>query len=67
MGDSKKKNTAEICTELAKPLAEELGVELWDVRFEKEGTEWFLRYYIDKEGLTIEDCVEFSHRTELLP
>lgn len=64
MGESKKKNTAEICKELAKPLAEELGVELWDVRFEKEGTEWFLRYYIDKEGLTIEDCVDFSHRID---
>ena len=36
----KKKNTAQICTELALPVAEQIGVELWDVRFEKEGTEW---------------------------
>ena len=64
MGDNKKKNTAQICMELAQPLAKELGVELWDVRFEKEGTEWFLRYYIDKEDLNIEDCVEFSHRID---
>ena len=64
MGENKKKNTAQLCAELARPLAEELGVELWDVRFEKEGTEWFLRYFIDKEDLNIEDCVEFSHRID---
>ena len=46
----KKKNTAQICTELALPVAEQIGVELWDVRFEKEGTEWYLRFFIDKEG-----------------
>ena len=56
----KKKNTAQTCTELALPVAEKLGVELWDVRFEKEGTEWYLRFFIDKEGLTIEDCENFS-------
>lgn len=60
MGENKKKNTAQICAELAKPVAEAVAVELWDVRFEKEGTEWFLRYYIDKDGLTIEDCENFS-------
>jgi ribosome maturation factor RimP len=56
----KKKNTAQICTELALPVAEQIGVELWDVRFEKEGTEWYLRFFIDKDGLTIEDCENFS-------
>ena len=60
MAETEKKNTAQICTELAVPVAERLGVELWDVRFEKEGTEWYLRYFIDKEGLTIEDCENFS-------
>ena len=44
----------------AKAVAEKLGVELWDVRFEKEGTEWYLRFFIDKDGLTIEDCENFS-------
>lgn len=60
MAENKKKNTAQVCTELALPVAAELGVELWDVRFEKEGTEWFLRFFIDKDGLTIEDCENFS-------
>ena len=59
-----KKNTAQLCTELAEPVAKELGLELWDVRFEKEGTEWFLRFFVEKEGLTIDDCVEFSHRMD---
>jgi len=60
----KKKNTAQICTELALPVAEQIGVELWDVRFEKEGTEWYLRFFIDKEGLTIEDCENFSRAVD---
>ena len=46
--------------EIAQPIAEGLGLELWDVRFEKEGTEWYLRFFIDKDGLTIEDCENFS-------
>ena len=60
MAEGKKKNTAQLCAELAQPVAEQLGVELWDVRFEKEGTEWYLRFFIDKDGLTIEDCENFS-------
>ena len=60
MAERKKKNTAQLCAELAQPVAEQLGVELWDVRFEKEGTEWYLRFFIDKDGLTIEDCENFS-------
>lgn len=58
----KKKNTAELCTDLAKPIADEMGMEIWDVRFEKEGTEWFLRYYMDKENLMIDDLEAFSRK-----
>ena len=36
LAEGKKKNTAQLCAELAQPVAEQLGVELWDVRFEKE-------------------------------
>ena len=36
--------------DLAAPIAEEIGVSIWDVRFEKEGASWFLRILIDKEG-----------------
>ena len=53
LAEGKKKNTAQLCAELAMPVAKSLGVELWDVRFEKEGTEWYLRFFIDKDGLTM--------------
>ncbi|MBQ7548553.1 MAG: ribosome maturation factor RimP [Clostridia bacterium] len=47
---------------IAEPIAQALGLELWDVRFEKEGADWFLRVFIDKEGgVSIDDCVDMSH------
>lgn len=60
MTEKKKKNkgnTAEIVAELVKPIVEEMGLTLWDVRFVKEGAMWYLRIFIDKpSGVTIEDC-----------
>ena len=48
--------------ELAEPLARELGLSVWDVQYVKEGAEWVLRIYIDKEGgVGIDDCVDMSH------
>lgn len=53
--------TESVCRKLAEPIAQQLQVNLWDVRFEKEGSTWFLRYILDKdEGLSIDDCVAFS-------
>lgn len=46
---------------LAEPLARELGLSVWDVQYLKEGAEWVLRIYIDKEdGVGIDDCVDMS-------
>lgn len=58
----KKKNTVETVWAIAEPLAAQLGLILWDVRFVKEGTEWYLRIIIDKadEPVGIEDCVAMS-------
>ena len=57
----KKETTTEAAARLAQPVLEELGLTLWDLRFEKEGSLWYLRYFIDKEeGLTIQDCEAFS-------
>ncbi|MEG1774216.1 MAG: ribosome maturation factor RimP [Oscillospiraceae bacterium] len=62
-----KKNSAQRCEELAMPLVEQMGLLLWDVRFEKEGGGWFLRFFIDKEGgVTIDDCEQFSHAIDPL-
>ncbi len=51
----------ETVTALALPVAEKLGLEIWDVEFVKEGGEYYLRVYIDREGgVTIDDCESFS-------
>lgn len=48
---------------LITPIVEEMGYELVDVEFVKEGTEYYLRVYIDKEGgVNIDDCVAVSRR-----
>ncbi len=55
-------NTVNTVWEIAEPIAKSLGYELWDVRFEKEGANWYLRVFIDKEdGISINDCVDMSH------
>ena len=47
---------------LIKETVESCGVELWDVRFLKEGASWYLRVFIDKpEGISIDDCTLVSH------
>lgn len=54
-------NTAAAVWKLAQPIAESLGLMIWDVRFVKEGALWYLRIYIDKpEGVGIEDCEAMS-------
>ena len=56
------KNIAGMVSELIAPVAEQLGYEIWDVEFVKEGTRRILRVTIDsEEGITIEDC-ERMHR-----
>ena len=37
-------------TELAKPIVESFGCSLWDVEYVREGSERFLRIYLDKDG-----------------
>ena len=34
----------------AEPIVKEHGCELWDVEYVREGSEYFLRLYIDKDG-----------------
>lgn len=53
------KNTEEILL----PMMEELGFELVDVEYVKEGSTWYLRAYIDKPGgINIDDCETVSRR-----
>jgi len=56
-------NVTEIVESLALPIVERENMELVDVEFVKEGTDWFLRVYIDKEGgVDLEDCVRINEQ-----
>lgn len=47
----------EVVEEIASPILNGLGIELVDVEYVKEGKDWFLRLYIDKDnGVDLEDC-----------
>jgi len=54
-------NTESKVFELVKPIAETVGVDIWDVSYVKEGAEWYLRVFIDKEeGISLDDCEAVS-------
>ena len=56
-----KKQIETTCEELVLPIIEERGFELVDVEYVKEGSNYYLRVYADKEGgITIDDCVDVS-------
>lgn len=57
-----KRDTYEARTEaLLQPITERYGVEIYDVEYVKEGSDWYLRAYIDKEeGVNIGDCENVS-------
>ncbi len=55
-------NAAERVYALIEETVKAQGVTLWDVRFLKEGANWYLRVFIDKEdGVSIDDCTNVSH------
>ena len=61
MAQNKGAGIADSVRELALPIAESFGVRIWDVRFLKEGAEWYLRIFIDKDGgVNINDCENVS-------
>lgn len=50
-----------IVTELVEPMLETEGYELVDVEYTKEGKNWFLRVFVDKDGgIDIDDCSKVS-------
>lgn len=58
-------NTVATVTAIVKPIAERLGLILWDVRFVKEGASWYLRIFIDKPGgVTLDDCEAMSRAVD---
>lgn len=52
--------------ELVTPIIDENDFELVDVEYVKEGANWYLRVYADKDGgITIDDCVLISRALEV--
>ncbi len=46
---------------LLQPIVEKYEVEIYDVEYVKEGSDYYLRAYIDKpEGVNITDCEQVS-------
>ena len=47
---------------ILEPILSSLGLTLWDMEFKKEGPQWLLRIYIDREGpgVSLDDCEAVS-------
>ena len=55
----------DLVASFAKPVVEAHGCELWDVEYVREGSEYFLRLYLDKEGgVDINDCEAISRAVD---
>lgn len=61
-------NTADKVREIVLPVCEEMGLSIWDVTFEKEGADWFLKVLVEKEDgtLDINECEAFSRKIDPL-
>lgn len=56
---------AALVEEAAAPVAAALGLELVDVVYVKEGGDWYLRVFIDRDGgVTLEDCQALSEKLD---
>lgn len=65
MKDGTEMKITEQVWQFAEPLVKENGCSLWDVEYVREGGEWFLRLYIDKEGgVDIDDCENVSRAVD---
>ena len=55
----------ELVASFAEPIVKAHGCELWDVEYVREGSEYFLRLYLDKEGgVDINDCEAVSRAVD---
>lgn len=55
----------DIVAGFARPIVEAHGCSLWDVEYVREGSERFLRLYIEKEGgVDITDCEAISRAVD---
>lgn len=58
---AKEEGVAERVSSIVLPILEDTGMELVDLEYRKEGGNWVLRLFIDKEGgVTLEDCADMG-------
>ncbi|RME40395.1 MAG: ribosome maturation factor RimP [Deltaproteobacteria bacterium] len=51
--------------QLAEPIAQDFGFEIVDIEYRREGSSWFLRFFLDKPGgITLDDCADFSREID---
>lgn len=63
---AKPNNTEVKVLPILEPIIAEKGLELVDLEFVKEGVNWYLRVYIDKDGgVNIDDCEAVSRALEV--
>lgn len=56
-----KKKVIEVVKDILNPYLTANGYELFNTEYVKEGKDWFLRVYIDKEeGISLDDCGKVS-------
>ena len=56
-----KKNIVSQVEEITLPIISKYAFELVDIEYIKEGSQWYLRVYIDNDkGITIDDCSNVS-------
>lgn len=59
------KNTRAMVEEIAVPIIEAQGFEYVDTEYAKQGQDWLLTVYIDKEGgVLVDDCETVSRAIE---
>jgi ribosome maturation factor RimP len=64
-GRLKKQELIAYVEKIASDLCSQNGYDLWDVDYVKEGPDWYLKVFCDKEGgFSINDCVLMSHALE---
>lgn len=57
----KRSKIAQEAYDIAYPVAEQMGYDLVDAEYKKEGKDVFLRLFIDKRGgVSIDDCENFT-------
>lgn len=53
--------------QLVTPILQAMGIELVELEYKREGRDWFLRFFIDKEnGVTLDDCADVSREVGTL-